>query len=1140
MTMKKIIRRFSVVLVALLTLTLIWLWTADLGVFKPQLERWVSEKTGREFVIDGELQIDLARHAVVIAHDVRFQSADWDAEPYMAEVGRVEIRVDLRSILDGPILVEMIDIDDVEIRLIKTEGGEANWQLPLKGSSDATAEDEYSVGFQVLFERIDIDSLHLVVDSPALQETFDLRVDSFHQRHRDDNFLALALKASIGDREVHIDGQLGTWDALLAGQDIHFDLQGRLGTFELEANGHIDDVARPHRPSVQFSANSPDIRDFTRMLGIGEEATGDIDLSGSLLPQVDGPLVLDVQGNFGATQIEATGAFSNLRDFEQVDFDLLASGPDLGRVLRLAGIDQVGKAPFMIDIDATRQGPMFIIERGHMVFADAEFDISVRLPNFPSVDDGKIAIQIEGADLERFRYLTGMPGAASGEFSIGFELRNPPSGREILELDLTTSLGKLTASGALGDAPKYIGSTLDFQLSSASLARMGSAYGIDKLPGSPISVQGSVVLEDEGIRFAGPLTVNIDEVSASVAGLIVLGEGIDGSDLSFNLVGPSLAAVTEAFNVAEGLPDEAFNVKGALQVRKDGYRLADVIGILGSSNLSLDGLIASAAGLAGSRATFTLAGPAFEELVVSAGDFEVRPGPYEMSGAIGLQADSFRLEDFSLDRENGEIRLDVELGLPVSRRWVNFDLNAQGANVQSVLRGNKRYEADAVPFLVDAQGELRGTNVSFDNFEMGLADARVQASGDIDFLDGSASTDFSFTGEIPSLARLGRIDGRRFRDQGIRWDANIVGGDGILTIEDLDLTLGQSDVNGVIRLTKGDIPKLEIDIDSESILFDALLEKADITYDAEPQFDDGRLIPDLAVPFDTLRKLNVSIDLDIGSLTYGKLHIRNVDLAVELQDGIFDIRNASFDGHAGWIKARAKLDPADGAGKASLELVARDFALGLSEMNLDAAMTGDIDIKLESSGIDARSLAGNLNGVIFIDTRGGEIANSRALQAVYGDMLTQILGAINPFYESDPRMNFNCIIVPIAIVDGSVSSDPNSFISTDKLRLTSKSVIDLKTEEIDMNVRSTPHKGLSISGAEIINPYLKIVGTLASPRLAVDETGVLISGGAAIATGGLSLLAKATWDRVSRSSDPCNETAEKGAEALGDRFPDFP
>jgi len=102
-----------------------------------------------------------------------------------------------------------------------------------------------------------------------------------------------------------------------------------------------------------------------------------------------------------------------------------------------------------------------------------------------------------------------------------------------------------------------------------------------------------------------------------------------------------------------------------------------------------------------------------------------------------------------------------------------------------------------------------------------------------------------------------------------------------------------------------------------------------------------------------------------------------------------------------------------------------------------------------------------------------------------------------------------------------------------------KSIIDLKSEGIAMNIRTTPRKGISISAGELINPYIKVIGTLAAPRLAVDEKGVLISGGAAVATGGLTLLASAVWDRLRRSEDRCAKISEQAVEILSDRFPDL-
>jgi hypothetical protein len=269
------------------------------------------------------------------------------------------------------------------------------------------------------------------------------------------------------------------------------------------------------------------------------------------------------------------------------------------------------------------------------------------------------------------------------------------------------------------------------------------------------------------------------------------------------------------------------------------------------------------------------------------------------------------------------------------------------------------------------------------------------------------------------------------------------------------------------------------------------------------------------------------------------LHIRDIVLRASLQDGVLEVSEAGFQAKSGAVIARARLDPEGGQGSVSVELVARDLALGMTDLNADAAMTGDIEFKLESTGNDLRSLLGNANGVFFLNTRGGRMMNNRFMRALYGNMLDEILGTINPFSKTETHTDFDCVIVPLAFNAGLVTGKPNSLIATDKMRMLLDSDIDLKSESLDMNIKSTPKKGISFSAGEIINPYIKIVGTLASPRLAVDETGLLISGGAAVATAGLSVLARAAWTRLSRSKTPCIDTAEESIELLGDRFSDL-
>jgi uncharacterized protein involved in outer membrane biogenesis len=1125
-------------LLALIVFTISWLLLADLGSFKPQIERWASEKTGRQISINGDLQISLARYSSVVAEDIRISNADWAEQADMVSVGRLEVRLDLRSILGGPIVVELIDLDDATIYLTKPEQGDPNWVL-LKTSAEDEEEKEEDEKKGILFRKIDIDRVQLTYRSPQRAMPIEIHVEQFSQRHREDDLLDVSLGGTLNGRRMKFDGEVGTWAALLARKDVHFDVDLRLDTFSINADGHIDDLLKPHRPRINFTAKAPDINDLMLALGVAQEGQGVIDLVGSLTPQAQGPLVLVVAGQVGRLEVEASGEFSDLSDFEDVDIDLLASGEDVRSILEALGLPQTRPSPFMINVDAARHGNTFVVERADMVFGEAKFGLSARLPDFPNIDDSIIQLQIDGPDLERFREVFNLPGAATGPFSAGFTIDVADDGFELVNVELQTSLGRFHIDGKIGDAPDYFGTSLNFEVSSHSLAVIASAYGVNRLPDAPIAIRGSADYGPDGIRSRDSLTVTVNEVTAKVDGLIRPVKGLLGSDFEFEVDGPDLAALIGAFSANEGVPAQPYTLDGQLQFRDDGYRFRDVAGKIGTSDVEVDGLLVPRRGITGSQFNFSAKGVAFTEITDQLGEFEVRPGPYELTGSVNFEPDVISFNGIKLNRATGSIDLDFELGLPVSRHWANLDIRASGPNVQSLIKGFDKFEADAAPFRIDIEGKLRDTTWSVEKLDLNVGVANLSGQGTLD-LDGDTSlTQFDFSMNVPNVGELGKLDGNRLREDSFTLNAKVTGGGGVLRIDDMLATLGSSDIKGDIEYRRGDTPYLAIDIESDSIVFAPLLEEREPEYDPTPEFDDGRMLPDITIPFEAMAKLNASIEINIGELQRDALHIRDIILHAGLQDGVLELSQAGFQAKSGAVGARGRLDPDGGQGSASLELVARDLALGMTSLNQDLAMTGDVEFNFDSTGNDLRSLFGNANGILFLNTRGGRLVNNRLLRALYGDMLDEILGTINPFSKTETHTDFECIIVPIEFNSGVVTNNSRSLIATDKMRMIVNSEIDLKSESLDVNIRTVPKKGIVISAGEIINPYIKVVGTLASPRLAVDETGVLLSGGVAIATGGLSILARAAWNRMSRAKDACAETAEEGIEELGDRFPEL-
>ncbi len=1116
----------------------IWLWTADLGLLKPQVERWVAEKTGREFRIDGRFSVDLARKSIVIAEDVYFGNAAWADSPHMVRIGRAEVHLTLTSLFEGPVVVDLIDIDDADVRLTGREDGQPNWDLGFASDEPSPSRDERP-GPPALLKKIDVERVSVVVDSPNRSRTLRLDIATLNQLQRDDGNLELSLDATLDGRAVTLNGELGTWENLLAGADVRYDIAGRLDTFEFSSDGWIDELGNPKRPSLGFAAAGPRINDLLGALGLEQSGEGGIELAGSLMPSDDGPLTLQVQGNLGRMEIEATGSVSDLQHLERIDLDLLATAPDLSRLAGLFGIHQLREAPFMIDVEARRDGRSLVVDRARMVFAEAQFDLSANVPMFPELEDSRIALSIEGSDIERFRYLTGMPGQATGPFSLNFDVEVMPDGVELLHLDLETSLGRIDANGKLGDAPEYVGSEIELTVRSDDLATLGKAYGIDHLPARPMEIRGAAVTTDRGIRTRGPLVGTVNEVRVSLDGTFAVQRGLLGTDLAFGLSGPDLATLIAAFGVTGNIPVQPYEFAGQLQVRDDGYRFRNVAGQLGTSDITADGLLVPRRGITGSRFSFSASGPAFEELTDEIDNLEVHPGNYALSGAITMREDRISFDNVKLDRERGDLRLDLDLGTPVSRGWMRFDVGASGNDIRAFLAGSERFELAESRFEITIEGQRDGSAWSFDTVDIGIGSATAFARGDLEFGEAASRTRFRFSGNIPDLSTLGAINGYRMRPQPISWDAVVTGGGGELNINELTANLGDSDINGSLSYVAGDVPEITLDLESESVVLVPLLEEREQEYDREPERADGRLIPDVAVPFEAMRKLNVDLEISVGEFERDNLYLTDIRLDTELRDGVLRIRDLGFNARSGYLRGRATIEPGDPEGSANVDLIARDFAPGLARTGPDLAMTGDIDLRLSARGNDLRALLGNANGVLMLDTRGGRFSGNRFLSMLYGDLLEEIIDTINPFYRSDPVTPLDCIVVPAKFVDGVMTAEPNSFVRTDKLRIATKSSVDFKTEKISFAVRTTPRRGIGISAAEFLNPFVKITGTLARPRLAVDEQGLLLTGGAAVATGGLSILARGVWDRLNQSGDACALTGEEGRKLLGDQFPEF-
>ncbi|MDT8406909.1 MAG: AsmA family protein [Methylococcales bacterium] len=117
----------AVVLLLLLTLTFHYLWSPN--QFKPQIEEWVLQKTGRELVIEGDLKVSLLPWLGLETGRLAVKNPTGFATPYLAEIEHSQLHVKLAPLLQKKLELARVVVQGFKIQLATNRFGEKNWRM---------------------------------------------------------------------------------------------------------------------------------------------------------------------------------------------------------------------------------------------------------------------------------------------------------------------------------------------------------------------------------------------------------------------------------------------------------------------------------------------------------------------------------------------------------------------------------------------------------------------------------------------------------------------------------------------------------------------------------------------------------------------------------------------------------------------------------------------------------------------------------------------------------------------------------------------------------------------------------------------------------------------------------------------------
>jgi uncharacterized protein involved in outer membrane biogenesis len=1135
----------------------------DQDWIKSRAGEFVTELTGRQFVIEGPLEISLSTHPTISAEGLRLANAPWAGGADMVRLEKLRFSFDLRSLFSDQFILDFVEADGLIIALAENQQGDVNWDLFPATESAAKDKQEkdkkIKTDLPFRIDRLDLKNFELNHEAPDRVEPLDFFLQEIVLSKTADGLAIVVAHGSVGDLALEFNGRLGPLKNLFTGG--HFELNSdlSLGEIDLNIHGNVEDALTGQGTVVAINFSGPEFAWITHRLALPGFTEGSFDFDLTLdIGNYD--TKLELVGDLGNLDVNVSGEVDDFRRPREGHVEFEITGPDLQLLGEALGEPNLIVAPYHLKGDISEHLGDVRIHTFQFEAGEHTGQIVGVIGEWPELAGSELDVSVSGPDLSQWGPLLRIKGLSAREFTYSGRLSNtdPDVLLTTNRLDLRNAESgdsHIEVAGRLGQPPEFFGSALNVDIMTPDLSRVTLLPDHESLPPVPLTIRGEVGRTETKLLLS-ELQVGLGDNQVMMDGWIALSDDLLGSELKGLATIPNLAALGNLFAVQD-LPDFPARVKFDLSLSDKGLSIDLADSSLGDMSIELSGELPGIPGknikkitetrfseiktYDGTAVDFHLAIPSLRKIPFDLKINDIPDLPADVSGRV-----EYRNEQISLSDVTGSIgasKFDFDTLLTVKEHLavshIEFDIS--GPEFGALLPLDTLTSS---PGKFSASGRIeKGAGVDrIKNLEVNIGKMRARASGTVDNVTDPTSAELSASISLPSLSDLDGLMDQTYPDLPFDLEASFSGKDRQFKLDPLQANLGPSDLSGSIRLDLRNDPVIDGQVRSDFLdiawlLAAAKKEDASDRSAKTAAKKEGKIFPDAPLPGIDFGGVKLDMSLSVNRLKLTHTQVHGVGLDLSLDENFLRVNSFRFSGPLGETMSGGLL--IDGRQKDTqlqIDVEAKALRLGLmadEDQEISTYPPTDISVDIKGSGDTWHNLASSLDGNIRIVQGKGMIANA-GTNALFSDLLTELINALNPFAEKSKFTRLDCAVINSTIESGQVLVKPMIF-HTENITIVSGGEINLVTESINLDFQTKVRKGIGISAGMVVHPFIKVAGTLASPTIELDPAKVAVSGTVAVATFGLSLIGKSLFDRFLSSKDPCGDALKQLKEDDADK-----
>jgi uncharacterized protein involved in outer membrane biogenesis len=1114
----------------------------DLGFANTLIERQASKLLGREVQIGKAPRIKVGPTIQLEVGQISLANADWAGDEDLLTVENLSLALQMRSLFSGPILIDRLSVEGVAASIAVDKDGNSNLPLPPGTTADRTAGSaDASHPLPVVLRDVQLSDIHVKRSSAGSEQVAALFVSSLTQRAPSDDVLALQASGTLQERPWTLEQSGSGINSLISGRDLRGSFQGSIAELALQGNYSLPDITEIRDLSLKLRAEGslpPRIAELSPLLDAQSPMEIVLDVT-DIDPGINVRLLVDLEN----LDIGIEGMVQRPGTADGLDLALTLDAQSLPRIAAALKLGPSAELPLEVSLRASRDGARVKLQDIDVRAGEHRISGQIFLPRFPATDNADISLSAVGPDFSFYQRLFKAPATLAYPYELRSTVAADPQQAELVES--TIRIGEVSAdlSGVLGQSPDYRNSKLHFQLAAPSLKALGESLAL-QLPDSRLRMEGNVVVSENAVISILPTRVEALGVNASLSGTLNSYPGFDGIDLSMNAKVDSLASTSEQIGL-QALGD----LPGTVAI--------DIQGTLKA--LSLQNLRVDAGGLKVSspRGALRIREGVLDsdlELAVHIQDLPVLLGNYAR-GNIGSKAYSFSLSPrlapelltIGLDElkgpgVTGKARVQIARNLRIDSR-TELEADLRFDDISQLVPEIRDFAPPRQPLALTARtsggSQLKQIEARLSNNEGQRLKALVNLP--------DAETDGQLTLHLEGAGDDLRVFGTHsaLPQRPLPYDINL-DFDVDRTLQQLDITsrrvlVAGTEVSGSVRIHGStdiaadlQIPRAELALWLPSDSDDPSNEQIAGT-DAQKS---ERLIPDWQLPLQLLDDYRIDLKLTSGPLGLndpafsGLSLVDSLSLNLKSGNGRASLRIDDFKGARGTLRGLASITRREDSAAIEADMGITGLPIGLTspDIGIDALPRYDASLILSSEGIGLRALAANLNAELLLQGGAGTLEDmsvSFATESFLAQLFTTLMPALK---NSSPDMKVVCSVLAARASEGTLYLDPGFVFRSKRVDLSARGEIHLEDERLAIRFDNQARKGLGLSAASLVNPYVQITGTLARPSLGLDIASSALAGGAAVASGGLTVFAKPLFGRFISRADPCEVALKRWSE----------